>query len=215
MARHTANTRADTGEMTAMVATAATDSTAATAIGNTARTSTSDSSSTDAPTRATRSPLRNRIATFTGPSASLRYSVSRVPAAARNAVWCDASRWQYPSTPREMPSARTATTATERSSTGGICQARVINHADTPARASALPSDSTPSAPASTSRGSRGRNRSRMDHTSDVQHPVPDGEHRITVADDQDGRPGPRPRDDGLQHPGLHPGIQVGGGLVE
>ena len=45
-----------------------------------------------------------------------------------------------------MPRARTATTATARSSTGGICQARVISHAETPASASALPSDSTPNA---------------------------------------------------------------------
>ena len=43
-----------------------------------------------------------------------------------------------------MPSARTATTATVRSSTGGICHALVISHAETPASASALPSDSTP-----------------------------------------------------------------------
>ena len=41
-----------------------------------------------------------------------------------------------------MPNVRTATTATDRSSTGGICQARVISQADTPASASALPSDS-------------------------------------------------------------------------
>ena len=41
---------------------------------------------------------------------------------------------------------RTATTAIDRSSTGGICQARVISQADSPASASALPSDNTPSA---------------------------------------------------------------------
>ena len=92
--RQTASTTAETGEITAIVATAATESTAATAIGNTARTSTSDSSSTEAPMRATNSPLCNRIATSAGASASLRYSVSRVSAAARSAVSCDASRWQ-------------------------------------------------------------------------------------------------------------------------
>src|SRR5271168_3972910 len=58
-----------------------------------------------------------------------------------------------------MANIRTATTATDRSSTGGICQARVISHAETPARANALPSDSTPSAMAARIRGSRGRNR--------------------------------------------------------
>src|SRR5271166_3618483 len=58
-----------------------------------------------------------------------------------------------------MAKVRTATTATDRSSTGGICQARVISHAETPANASALPSDSTPSPMAASTRGSRGRNR--------------------------------------------------------
>ena len=53
---------------------------------------------------------------------------ARTRPSARNAVSCDASphNAEYA---RVIPSARTATTATVKSSTGGICQARVITHA--------------------------------------------------------------------------------------
>ncbi|MCX6492562.1 MAG: hypothetical protein NTX68_16480, partial [Rhodococcus sp.] len=68
----------------------------------------------------------------------------------RSATSWVVKRSRYRNTPREIPSARTATTATDRSSTGGICHARVINHADSAARASALPSVATPANTAST-----------------------------------------------------------------
>src|SRR4051812_26408505 len=57
-----------------------------------------------------------------------------------------------------MANVRTATTATDRSSTGGIWAARVISQGDTPARASALPSERDPSAIAARMRVTRGRN---------------------------------------------------------
>ena len=66
ISRQTAEHDGRGGEITAIAATAATESTAATAIGNTARTSTSDSSSTEAPMRATNSPLCSRITAVGG-----------------------------------------------------------------------------------------------------------------------------------------------------
>ncbi|CPW37141.1 Uncharacterised protein [Mycobacteroides abscessus subsp. massiliense] len=57
--------------------------------------------------------------------------------------------------PREMPNARTATTATDKSSTGGICHARVISHADKPASPRPLPSAKTPNITAIASRAGR------------------------------------------------------------
>src|ERR1700710_3020612 len=118
-----------------------------------------------------------------------------------------------------MPRARTATTATLRSRTGGICHARVISHADTPASARALPSDSTPSVTASASRDQRGRSRAtaspNKDLTPDVHHAVPDGGDPVAVADDDHGRPRTRAFDDGAQHPGLELGVQVRRRLVE
>src|ERR1700761_3619991 len=114
---------------------------------------------------------------------------------------------------------RTATTATDRSSTGGICQARVISHADTPARASALPSDSTPSAIAARTRSRRGRSNSaigpairrrpatesgprisRSTPGNDFDDPVADGEDRLAVADNDHRRTGAGPLDNGPQH---------------
>src|SRR5690242_17747323 len=83
-----------------------------------------------------------------------------------------------------MPSARTATTATVRSSTGGISHALVISHAATPASARALPRDSTPNRTASSSRGRRGRSNSSMDEPSQSHDAIADGQHRCAVADD-------------------------------
>src|SRR5207302_3611706 len=108
-----------------------------------------------------------------------------------------------------MPSARTATTATERSSTGGICHARVISHAEIPASASALPSDSTPSAMAARTRGRRGRNKleaarsgsdRRIAHLPIRKHvddSVTDRDDGPAMADDHDGRAGAGSLDDG------------------
>ncbi len=126
-----------------------------------------------------------------------------------------------------MANMRTATTATDKSSTGGICQARVISHAETPARASALPSDSAPSATAARIRGSRGRNRdaamrrgsdsrikrlSVRDHLDDLIANCP---YMLAVADHDHGRAGARTLDDGAQHPVLGVGVQMRGGFVE
>ena len=117
-----------------------------------------------------------------------------------------------------MPRARTATTATLRSRTGGICQARVISHADTPASARALPSDSR-RVMASASRDQRGRSRAtaspNKDLTPDVHHVVTDGGDPIAMADEDHGRPRTCAFDDGAQYPGLELGIQVRRRLVE
>ena len=122
---------------------------------------------------------------------------------------------------------RTATTAIDRSSTGGICHARVINQADSPASARALPSDNTPSATASSKRGIRGRSSRtaagrgsdpsmvdvpRAGHLDDV---ITDSDDLSAVADDHHGAAGAGPVDNGPQHSGLGCGVQVGGGLVE
>src|SRR4051812_2013652 len=118
-----------------------------------------------------------------------------------------------------MPRARTATTATLRSSTGGICHARVMSHAETPASARALPSDSAPSVTASASRGHRGRRRAtaspNKDLTPDVHHTVTDGGDPIAMADEDHGRPRTCAFDHGAQYPGLELGIQVRRRLVE
>ena len=104
---------------------------------------------------------------------------------------------------------RTATTATDRSSTGGICQARVISHAEIPAWASALPNDNTPSAMAARTRGSRGRSRlaasnsgsdRRIGHPTVRDHfddPITDGHNGFPVADHHHRRTGAGPRNDG------------------
>src|SRR6202171_6013447 len=123
-----------------------------------------------------------------------------------------------------MPSARTATTATDRSSTGGICQALVINQADSPASVSALPSDSTPIRTASSSRGRRGRN-SRSPATSGSEHRmivplyvddvVTDRQHRLAVPDHHHGGPGPGPLGNGPQHSVFGHTVQMRGGFVE
>ena len=103
-----------------------------------------------------------------------------------------------------MPSARTATTATVRSSTGGICQARVISHAEIPASASALPSDSTPNSDGQQqSRQPRAQQGSRQQWIRGLRHAhlddlVADRQHRFAVPDDDHRRTGPRPRDDGI-----------------
>src|SRR5690349_1937841 len=121
---------------------------------------------------------------------------------------------------------RTATAATDRSRTGGICHARVISHAETPARASALPSESTPRAIAARTRGNRGRSSVKAsasgsgrgtthlpvgDHLDDL---VADGQNRRAVAHDDHGRTGPGPLDDGPQNAFLGMGVQVRGRLV-
>src|SRR6476659_7055285 len=107
-----------------------------------------------------------------------------------------------------MPSARTATTATVRSSTGGISQARVISQAATPARASALPSERAPRTIASPRRPSRGRskvtamsNGSSRDKRlpSDPNDVIADGEDGLVMRDHDDRRTGIRTGDDGLQ----------------
>src|SRR6202012_690018 len=135
-----------------------------------------------------------------------------------------------------MASARTATAATDRSSTGGICQARVISHAETPASARALPSDSTPRAMAASRRGKRGRNSMaiavinwrrpaiaagsdrRIAHPTfgaHLHHPGADGDNGVAVADDDHRRAGAGTLDNRPQHPLLGTGVQVSGRLVE
>ena len=122
---------------------------------------------------------------------------------------------------------RTATTAIDKSNTGGICQARVINQAETPASARALPSDNTPNEIASSRRGIRGcSSRTAAGRGSDagmldVTRPgnlddvVTDFEDVVPVADDHHGRTGAGPVDNGPQHAGFGCGVQVRGGLVE
>src|ERR1700758_2120913 len=119
------------------------------------------------------------------------------------------------------------TTATDKSSTGGICHARVISHAETPASASALPSDNTPSVMAARMRGRRGRNKLEAarrgsdrrithltvrDYLDDLVADCHDG---LAVADNHDGCTGTGALDDGTQHPVLSGGVQVRGRLVQ
>jgi len=65
---------------------------------------------------------------------------------------------------------------------GGICQARVINHAENPARASALPSDSTPSAMAARIRDSRGRSRLAAASNALWRRPAAPGSAALAIA---------------------------------
>ena len=205
-----------------MTVVAVTPRTVATPIGTRARTRTSARASTSAPTRASRSPLCSRAVTVSRamgqPAVDLAAGAGRPRV---SAVSWEANRSQYPSTPREMPKVRTATTATDRSSTGGICQARVISQAETPARASALPSASEPSAIANTSRGRLGRKQ--RPHRSDADmvigldgdDVVGDCHHTVPVGDHHDGGPLRRASADRLQHGSFGRLIQVGGGFVE
>ena len=106
----------------------------------------------------------------------------------------------------------------ERSSTGGICQARVISQAETPASASALPSDSTPSATASRRRDSPRAQQAQTAHSphdQTIDDPVTDRDDALAMSDDHHRRTGPCPLDDGPQHAVLGVGVQVRGGLVE
>ncbi len=73
----------------------------------------------------------------------------------RSATSCEASRSRYRKTPREIPNARTPTTATDSVRTGGICEARAMSHAAAAARPTALPSESVPSTTAHTTRRQR------------------------------------------------------------
>src|SRR4051794_25257188 len=93
-----------------------------------------------------------------------------------------------------MPRARTATTATDRSRIGGICQALAMSQAETPASASALPRANTPNVTASARRGRRGRSsanpessgsRDGMGLASDCDEVVADGADGVAVADHQ------------------------------
>ncbi|SHU91078.1 Uncharacterised protein [Mycobacteroides abscessus subsp. abscessus] len=114
-----------------------------------------------------------------------------------------------------MPNSRTATTATVSSRIGGCCQARVISHADTPARARALPSAAEPRNTASARRGSRGRSRSTANLTVDTGSPsrpddlITDGQHGVPVSDDDDGRAGRGTGPDRLEDPDFQLGIQM------
>src|SRR5579875_161230 len=112
------------------------------------------------------------------------------------------------------------TTATDRSSTGGICQARVISHAETPASASALLNASTPSVTASRRRDSRGRsNPAAVSSVSDIRmvlgahrhHLVSDLDDLLAMGDHHHGGPCPRTLDDGTQNPSLGVGVEVCG----
>ena len=99
---------------------------------------------------------------------------------------------------------RTATTAIDRSNTGGICQARVINQADSPASARALPSDNTPSATAEQQAGDprvqqphRGRQGIRPEHdgvprAGHLDDLITDSDDLFAVADDHHGGTGAR-----------------------
>ena len=73
-----------------------------------------------------------------------RPGFSRIRPSTRNAASWDTSRSRYRNTPRPIPKARTATTATIRYSTGGCCAARAINQADVAISATAQPDARAP-----------------------------------------------------------------------
>ena len=93
-----------------------------------------------------------------------------------------------------MPSARTATTATVRSSTGGICHARVISHAAIAGQRQRAAQRQHAQHTASSSRGQSGAQQ--LTHRQDFpcEDPVADRQHRLAVADDEYRRTGPGPR---------------------
>ena len=115
------------------------------------------------------------------------------------------------------------TAATVRVNTGGISHARVISQADTAVSASALPSDSAPSATASAIREILGRisdhasrSGSRRDtDTPHVHNGVADRQHPVAVTDDKYGVPAVGAPGDGVEDPRLGGPVEMGGGLVE
>ena len=136
-----------------MTATALTDSAAATAMGSTARTRTWDELRRR-PQPAPRHELDRRVAAVRPRRRGLRRRAAGTAGCGR--TWFRGGRCRGWRAARgsgrrrgRCRAPRTATTATlEVPATGGICHALVINHADSAASASALPSVATPAATA-------------------------------------------------------------------
>ena len=117
----------------------------ATNAGTIERTTASASASIFAPSAVTISE-RSRSASVRS-ATKCSHSFTRERSAVRNATSWETNRSRYRNAAREIPSARTDVTAKVMSISGGICQERVISHADTTVRLSA---DSSVMVPANT-----------------------------------------------------------------
>ena len=109
----------------AKVASTTTSITAATRAGTIALMTWSPSSCASSPSRESSSPRRSRVRASSVREASAVNSEVRSETTPRSATSWVSIRSSQRNTPRETPRARTITTATVRSSTGGMVQARV------------------------------------------------------------------------------------------
>ena len=193
----------------------------AAAYGSSTRTRRSRQASTSEAKRCSASPRATALPGTCGISRA-NARTRRIDSTRRAASW-PASRSPYRANPREIPKARTATTATPSSSTGGCWDARAMSQA-----AAAMSPIPHPAATVAAERGQdepgQHRRASRSSRTrglmgraiasSEHDNAVGQRQHGRSVRDDQRRPAGRGPADRG-HHPRLGLRVEVGGGLVE